>query len=364
MFNWLNKVTRSDWLLVAAISLLLILSLVLIYGISLNDPTSNYYLFKKQVLFVFLAVVGFLIVSQINYRFWQTFSKLFYWLGATVLTGVLIFGATIRGTTGWISIAGFAIQPVEFAKIALIIFLAYYFSRYAREFFLWRHVIVSGLGAMILVGLVLIQPDLGSAMVMFATWFLMLLIVGIRRSHLAVLIALVLVTVFVSWFFVLADFQRNRIMTFINPQADPLGSGYNVSQSIIAVGSGQLFGRGFGLGSQSQLHFLPEPGTDFIFAVLAEEFGFIGVIVLLGLYALLIYRLIRLSQRSQDNFVTYFCLSLVAMLLVQLFINIGMNMGVAPVTGIPLPMVSAGGSSLLATVWGLAIANSMVIDRQ
>lgn len=364
MYFWFKNLRSFDWLLTAAVLFLIVLGLAVIYGISLNDPTTNFQLFKKQLLFVGIGLACFFLLGQVNYRLWQTLSKLIYAFFVIILIGVLFFGATVRGTTGWIQIGGFGVQPVEFAKISVVIFLAQYFNRYGREFFLWRHIIVSGISVMFIVGLVLLQPDLGSSMVMVATWILMLLIGRIKKSHLAVLLGLFIIASLIGWFFVFKPYQKDRIMTFINPQSNPLNEGYNVRQSVIAIGSGQLWGRGFALGSQSQLHFLPEPETDFIFAVLAEEFGFIGVTLLLGAYALILYRLIRLANRTRDNYAAYFCLGLAAMLLVQLFINIGMNMGIAPVTGIPLPFISAGGSSMIALLIALGMVNSMAIESK
>jgi len=364
MYFWLKNLRSFDWLLTAAVLFLIILGLAVIYGISLNDPTSNFQLFKRQLLFVGVGLVSYFLLGQANYRLWQTLSKLIYAVFVIILIGVLIFGTTIRGTTGWIQFGGFGFQPVEFAKISVIIFLAHYFTRYGREFFLWRHIIISGMSVMTIVGLVLLQPDLGSSMVIVATWILMLLIGGVKKSHLAILFAIFVLVAVVSWFFVFQDFQKKRILTFVNPQSDRLDAGYNVSQSIIAIGSGQLWGRGFALGSQSQLRFLPEPETDFIFAVIAEEFGLIGVALLLAAYGLILYRLIYLANRTRDNYVAYFCLGLAAMLLVQLFINIGMNMGIAPVTGIPLPFISAGGSSMIALLIAFGMVNNMAVESK
>ncbi len=358
------KIRRIDWLMTAAILFLVLLGLIVIYGISLNRPEDSFFLFKKQLAVAVIGIAAYFAFSTVNYRIWQTFSKLIYWVFFAGLIGVLLFGSTIRGTTGWIQIGGIGLQPVEFAKIAVLIFLAKYFSDYAREFFLWRHIIVSGLSVMLIVGLILLQPDLGSAMVMVATWFLMLIIVRIKRTHLLTLILIFIATALIAWFFVLQTYQKDRIYTFINPQADPLGAGYNVSQSIIAVGSGRIWGRGFALGSQSQLHFLPEPETDFIFAVLSEEFGLIGVVILLGGYLIIIYRIIKVSLRTRDNFAAYFSLGLSSMILVQSFINIGMNMGIAPVTGIPLPLISAGGSSMIAILGALGIVNNIVSSEK
>lgn len=348
-------------MLFAAVAFLLLFGLTVIYGLSINAVAGRN-AFTKQLIFALIGIAIFIYVSGTNYRFWQTYSKVFYVAGLLALIGTLAIGTTIRGTTGWINIAGFSFQPVEFAKIALVVFLSKYFSEYAKQFFLWRHIIISGLAAGAYVCLVLLQPDLGSAMVMVGTWFLLLLVVGIRRGHLATLIVAFGIVALLSWSFVLQGYQKDRLLTFINPQKDVLGVGYNVRQSIIAVGAGQFWGRGFALGSQSQLKFLPEPETDFIFAVLAEEFGFVGSLLLVAGLLFILYRLVLIAHRTNDNFAAYFCLSLASLMTVQSFINIGMNLGIAPVTGIPLPFISAGGSSLVSMLLACGIASSIYSD--
>jgi len=273
-----------------------------------------------------------------------------------VLVAVVVFGRELKGTTGWIIIGPFSLQPVEFAKVACLVLLARYFSDNAREFYMLKHIIISGLIVLFYVGLVMLQPDLGSALVMVGIWVVMILFTGLPKKYLLWLLAIFVVTVTCAWFFVFAPYQKARIMVFLNPGLDPQGRGYNVLQSITAVGSGQLFGRGLSLGSQSSLRFLPEPGTDFIFAVIAEDLGFFGVLLTVGLLAFIIYRLFGIMSLSQDDQGSYLILGIVAMILVQSFINIGMNMGISPVTGIPLPLVSGGGSSL----WSMMIALGMV----
>jgi len=224
---------------------------------------------------------------------------------------------------------------------------------------MFKHIFRSGLITLFFVGLVMLQPDLGSALVLLGTWLVILLFTGISKKHFFWLLGAFLITVVVAWFFVLQPYQQARILIFIDPGRDAQGEGYNVIQSMVAVGSGQLFGRGLALGSQSSLRFLPEPGTDFIFAVIAEDLGLVGVTLLLGLFTFIFYRLFLTMRKSQDDFGTYLVLGISAMLLVQTFINIGMNMGISPVTGIPLPLVSAGGSSMWSIMTALGISQSI-----
>src|SRR3989344_4430433 len=359
-----HRIRIIDWPMFSAISLLVFIGLVVLYSISINPIAPDAGIFRKQLILALLGVIIFFVASNMNYRLWMTYSKVMYLLGAVLLILVLFFGATIRGTTGWFSIAGFSFQPVEFAKVGLVIFLARYFSDHSRLFFMWRHIILSGAVTLLYMALVMQQPDFGSAIVIFGTWFLMLLIVGIPRRQVVILVSVFVVSAIIGWFFVLQPYQKNRIVTFLNPQVDELGVGYNVRQSIIAVGSGRIFGRGFGLGSQSQLKVLPEPETDFIFAVLSEEYGFVGVVVLFGGMLFLLFRLVLIAQRTGDNFAAFFVLGLASLFTVQSFINVGMNIGIAPVTGIPLPFISAGGSSLLGFFFAFGIASSVVADNR
>jgi rod shape determining protein RodA len=359
MMNFFAKWQKIDWLLFFAVSILLVLGISILYSLSLNTDTSNFFIFRKQIFFALSGLALFFFFASINYNVWLTYAKLIFILFVFVLVVVLFFGQTTKGTTGWINLGFFNVQPVEFAKIALIVALARYFSHYAGEFFMFRHILKSGLMTLLFVGLVMLQPDLGSALVLLGTWLVVLLFTGISKKHFWWLTGAFLVTVVLAWFFVLQPYQQSRILTFVDPGRDPQGDGYNVIQSMVAVGSGQIFGRGLALGSQSSLRFLPEPGTDFIFAVIAEDLGLVGVTLLLGLFAFIFYRLFLTMRKSQDDFGAYLILGIAAMLLVQTFINVGMNMGISPVTGIPLPLVSAGGSSMWAVMIALGIAQSV-----
>jgi rod shape determining protein RodA len=361
MKDFILKWRKLDWSLFLAVAILLLLSISILYSLNLNVENSDFLVFKKQLFFAVSGFILFFTAANFNYSFWSTYAKVIFILFIFILITVLIFGTTVKGTTGWLYLGPFTIQPVEFAKIGLIMFLARYFSTHAQDFKLFRHIFISGLFTLIFVALVMLQPDLGSALVLLGTWIFMLLFTGIQKKHFYWLLASSVAIVTLSWFFILQAYQKSRILTFLNPSLDPMGEGYNVIQSMIAVGSGQLFGRGLALGSQSSLHFLPEPGTDFIFSVIAEELGFVGVTIVLVLFALIFYRLLLIMRKCQDNFGAYLILGIVGMLLVQTFINIGMNMGISPVTGIPLPLLSAGGSSVWAVMIALGIAESINI---
>lgn len=353
------KWRKIDWPLFFAVLILLVLGISILYSLSLNTDTSNFLIFRKQIFFGLSGLAIFFFIASINYNAWLTYAKLIFIIFVLVLLAVLFLGQTVKGTTGWLNLGIFSVQPIEFAKVALIIMLARYFSIYSGEFFMFKHIVNSGLLTLLFVGLVMLQPDLGSALVLLGTWLIILLFTGISRKHFWWLTGTFLVAIVIAWFFVLQPYQQSRILTFINPERDPQGAGYNVIQSIVAVGSGQIFGRGLALGSQSSLNFLPEPGTDFIFAVIAEDLGLVGVTLVLGLFAFIFYRLFMTMRKSQDNFGIYLILGISAMLLVQIFINIGMNMGISPVTGIPLPLVSAGGSSMWAVMIALGISQSV-----
>lgn len=359
MKNFFLKWRKIDWLMLLAVLILLVLSISILYSLNLNADSPDFLVFRKQIIFAVTGLMLFFFFASVNYSIWSTFSKLIFVLFLVVLVVVLFFGSEVRGTTGWFNFGFFGIQPVEFAKVGLIIWLAKYFSDNAGDFKYFKHIFISGLMTFFFVVLVALQPDLGSALVLFGTWVIILLFTGIRKKHLYWLLGIFLVGMVFSWFFVLQPYQKFRLSTFINPQADPQGQGYNVIQSMVAVGSGGWFGRGLALGSQSSLRFLPEPGTDFIFAVIAEDLGLFGVTVLLGLFVFIFYRLFIIMRKAPDDFGSYLLLGIVAMLLVQICINIGMNMGISPVTGIPLPLVSAGGSSLWATMIALGIAQNV-----
>lgn len=341
MFRTLFKL---DFVIIAVVALLLLVSLLALYSLSAAGGT-NYFL--KQAIF---ALVGFgvmLFVASLDYHYIQKYSTLLYFATVGILLLVLLFGTTVNGTAGWLSFGIFQVQPVEIAKVTLIIFLASFISKKKSELGEWTRVIASLVLSAVLIFLVLRQPDLGSSLVLAVIWGGMILASGLRAKHFVVLGILGSLLVVGSWF-LLADYQKARIDTFLHPENDPQGSGYNVIQAMVAVGSGGISGKGLGYGSQSQLSFLPEKHTDFIFAVVSEELGLIGAGFVLVLYGILLYRMRRIGTLASDNFGYLLTLGVMTMVFVQILVNVGMNVGMLPVTGLPAPFLSYGGSSLLS----------------
>lgn len=365
MARWnIRVLTHVDWALLGASTVLVIVGLVALASVTIAKTPPDWGTFLRQVSFLGIGALLSLVASLIDYRMVRGFSGIAYLIAVALLIGVLIFGTTIRGTTGWFTFAGISFQPVEFVKLLWIVAFAAYLARYARAFDQWRHLAISGGFALGLVVLILQQPDLGSSLVVAGTYVGLLLMANVRKTQIFLLASLLVVGAVLSYFFLLQDYQKDRIQVLFQASADPLGRGYNVTQSIIAVGSGQLFGRGFGQGTQSQLNFLPEQQTDFIFAVLAEEFGLVGVLVLLGSFAIVLTRSMRIARQSRDDFGAFLCTGISIGFAIHLFINVGMNMGLVPVTGIPLPFVSAGGSSLIASLISVGLVQSVALRRQ
>lgn len=351
---------RLDWVLIGAVILLVCFGLVELYSGTLTN-SAGWIIFRKQLIIALSGIVLMFVLSFSDYRAYKTFSKIIFFIIVFLLVAVLVAGRAIRGSTAWLQLWGGVVQPVEFAKLALLLILGRYFANHIGEAGQWRPLLVSGLIMASGVGLVLLQPDLGSAVVLVIIWLIMLFFFRLRAKQWWVLIGSGLVIMSVAWFGLLSPYQKDRVLTFLNPTSDPLGSGYNVRQSMVAVGSGQIWGRGIGLGSQSQLKFLPEQHTDFIFASIAEELGLLGAMAVLILLAAIIVRLAVIARRSEDDFGTLVCLGLAGWLGVQSFINIGGCLGLVPLTGLTLPLVSAGGSSLLAVFLSLGLAQSIAL---
>ncbi|MFZ2187080.1 MAG: rod shape-determining protein RodA [Candidatus Moraniibacteriota bacterium] len=342
---------KFDWVLVAVTLLLLGVSLLTLYSLSVVGGVDY---FLKQSIFAGLGLSMMFFVAFLDYRHIQKYSTALYFMMLLVLCAVLLFGTTVRGTAGWFSVGVFQVQPVEMSKVILIIFLASFISKKKTELGEWARVIASLVLSSALIFLVLKQPDLGSGVVLAAIWCGMILASGLRIKHLLVLALLGATLISGSWF-VLQGYQKDRINNFIHPESDPRGSGYNVLQSIVAVGSGGLSGKGIGHGSQSQLNFLPEKQTDFIFAVIAEELGLGGAFFVLSLYLVLLYRIKRIGDTASDNFGYLVAVGILIMFVAQIAINVGMNLGLLPVTGLPAPLLSYGGSSLLSLLFSIGL---------
>jgi rod shape determining protein RodA len=351
-----KKLVKLDWVIVTTVLLLLSVGVLVIYSISTSGGDGS--IFIKQLIFSAIGIGVMLAVAVMDYHYFNSYSRKIYFVSILALVLVLFFGSAVRGTAGWIGFGFAKIQPVEFIKIGLIVFLASFISQKKSELKEGSRLIVSFFLTAILVFLVLRQPDLGSAIILVGIWAGMVLISGISKRSIAILILVGFLAASIGWFF-LADYQKNRILNFLDPSFDIKGAGYNVNQAVIAVGSGGLMGKGVGHGSQSQLNFLPEKHTDFIFAAVTEELGIVGAFLTLFLYGVLFFKMRHSAMFSQDNFGYLLVSGVMVMLFLQMLINVGMNIGIIPVTGIPLPFLSYGGSSLFSFFVALGIVLSV-----
>lgn len=345
-----------DWILFLATLPLLGAGLV-----TMNSFTGDGNFFNKQLTWIILSITLFIALSFIDFRFlrktWVSISLFsFSCVSLIVLYAV---GKVTKGAISWFHFGAISFQPSDAIKLVVIIILAKYFSRRHIEIANIKHIFVSGFYAFVIFTLVLIQPDFGSAIIIFLIWFGMVLISGISKKHLFGMVMIGLLLFAGAWNFGFKDYQKNRIKNFINPLADIHGTGYNAYQSAIAVGSGQIIGKGVGYGTQSRLKFLPEYQTDFIFAAFAEEWGFVGVTILISLFGVVIWRIIRNTMRGATNFEMLFGSGVAILIIVHFIINIGMNIQLLPVTGTTLPFLSYGGTHLITEFAGLGILMGM-----
>lgn len=353
---------KLDWVLLSSVFLLIAIGLITLYSMSSfeNGLESNYFL--KQLVAVGIGIFLMLFFSFLDYRVLISYSTKLYFGAILILVGLLIWGATVRGTTGWIKLGLFNLQPVEITKLILIIFLASFLAIKKTYFSITVRIIASVVLVSVPIILILQQPDFGSSVIIMGVWLIMIFVSGMNKKTIAGLVIAGIIASSSGWF-MLKNYQKERLINFVNPERDPLGSGYNVIQSIVAVGSGGMWGKGLGHGSQSQLNFLPEKHTDFIFAVFAEEFGFFGSAVVLVLFGILFYRLKEAARLARDNFGYLMVVGISTMLFMQVLVNVGMNIGIAPVTGVPLPFLSYGGSSMMIILTSIGIIQSIFIRR-
>ena len=357
---WLH-LKKIDWLLMLSVLLLLVIGLITLYSIRSNDSV-NY--FQRQLLFASVGFFLIILISFFDYRILKNYSPiliLLYLVALALLIAVLIIGAKTRGVLGWIKLGPINFQPVEFIKLVLVLMLSKYFSTRHIEMYRIRHIIVSGIYVVVPFILISLQPDLGSALILISIWIGIMLVAGIKIRHLIILAFLAIIIFVGSWFWLLKDYQQNRIISFLNPQSDPYGHGYNVVQSLIAVGSGGISGLGMEKATQGQLDFLPEQQADFIFATFAEQWGLIGVAILFIIYGFMFYRMILISINSSNNFARLFVSGVLIMIFIQIIINIGMNMSLLPVIGIPLSLISYGGSNLIVVLISFGIIQSIKV---
>jgi len=356
MFRHLKNL---DWILIVAAVLLVSIGLTSIYSSSIGK--GDFSNFWKQLIFFGIGISLMFFFCFFQWRIFRESSHLIlilYLISLLSLVGLFFFAPQIRGVQRWYKIGPISIDPVEFTKIILIILLAKYFSMRHIEMYRIRHILLSGFYVSLPAVLTFFQPDFGSIIVLGALWIGVLIVSGIKVRHFLILLLILLLISSLSWAFLMKDYQKERILSFIAP-ADPLGANWSQNQAKIAIGAGGIFGQGLLKGSQTQYGFLPEPQTDFIFAAIAEEMGLAGVSVLLLLFLILIWRIFKIALSSQSNFPRLFSVGLAIVLISQIFINIGMNLGILPIIGISLPLVSYGGSGLITILAALGILQNI-----
>jgi len=317
--------------------------------------------FNRQLVWVLVSTVLFFVVMVPDYRFLRSGNTTFYLFLGTIalLVGVAFFGEDVMGARQRFDLGLFSLQVSDPAKLVLIILLAKYFAKRHELIGDFKHVIVSGLYTLGIFTLVFLQPDFGSAVIIFMIWFCMVLVAGIHFKHVAVVFLVGAITLATLWQFAFYDYQKARIMTFFDPLSDIRGAGYNAYQSTVAVGSGELFGKGIGYGTQSKLLFLPEYETDFIFAAYAEEWGLIGVLILFFIFSILIWRILKHAASGASNFEKLFATGVAILLLSHFFIHVGINIGLLPVTGTTIPFLSYGGSHLVTEFVAIGMVLAM-----
>jgi len=359
-------IENFDWTIIWTLLAIICIGLLSIYSALYPQiqarPTNN--LFIKQIVWL---SVGFTVMGAslfINYQKLRTSGPWLYSLVLVLLVVVFLIGKEAHGSKRWLELGGFQFQPSEFMKVIIVIQLAGCLSSQQVTTFPDLKKLLVPIGLVVLpVSLVLAQPDLGTAISLAAVAITMILFVGVRWRYLAILALTVIPLVVPVWEHLLKPYQKRRILIFFSPDLDPLGAGYHIRQSKIAIGSGMLWGKGFLNGTQNKLHFLPEKHTDFIFSVWAEEWGFVGCAVLILLFCALVFLTLRVAARSRDRFGSLIVIGMSALILWQAFINIGMVIGVLPVVGVTLPFVSYGGSSLVTLCLAIGLIENVSMRR-
>ena len=359
--SFVDKILAFDFTLCFLILLLGIISLFAMY----SSERGNFSYHTQSHLYRFsIFFLLFVIISFFRIQFWYKSAYLFYFLVLILLFGVDLFGVTASGSKRWISLFFINLQPSELMKVTLIIFLARYYNKIpSTNVNNLKYIFIPFLSFMIPAFLVVTQPDLGTAVLIAISGLIVVWLTGFKIKYFlySFLVLFCLTPIGISF---LKPYQKTRILAFLDPERDPLGAGYQIIQSKIAVGSGGIFGKGFLQGSQSYLDYLPEKQTDFIFTLFSEEFGFVGSLILLSVYALIIYRIAVIGSESRNNFSRLFCFGFAAAFFVYVTVNMAMVLGLLPIVGAPLPIMSYGGSSMLSIMIGLGIVMSCKIHNQ
>lgn len=352
-FLWYQKI---DWWIIGALIPLLFMSVS-----TLGSFDSSLSLMSRQLVWIAISFVVFFVMTALDFSFLKKTGALLWMYGGGIifLLGLFFVGSTVNGAQSWYSFGALSFQPADMMKLLLILVLAKYLARRHVAIRSMKHVVITALYFLLPFLLIFLQPDFGSAIILFFIWIGMILVSGLSKRHILLLCTIGAVIISSMWLFVFQDYQKNRIRSFIDPLSDIQGTGYNAYQSTIAVGSGEVFGKGVGYGTQSRLSFLPEYETDFIFAAFSEEWGFVGSSMVLLLFLFILIRMVMIGYHAQSNFELFFALGLVLYYMSHILVNIGMNIGLMPVTGVTLPFLSYGGSHLLIEFAGLGILMSM-----
>ncbi len=353
--------THFDWVLLLLVLLIAGIGVLNLYSATASWAPSIY---LRQLSWIGIGLAIALAVTAFDYRHLEYLGAFFYLVNVALLVAVLAFGKVTMGAARWIDLGFFNLQPSEIMKIVIILIFARYFAAREKPLgYALRDLLIPFAILAVPVVLILRQPDLGTTMLILFIGATMMLFAGIKRWTLVFLTGSGVGAAVIGWFFLLHDYQRRRVYTFLDPEKDPLGSGYHIIQSKIAVGSGGFFGKGFMQGTQSQLSFLPERHTDFAFSVFAEEWGFTGSLVLLLLFLFLIIWGIYVARRASDRFGTYLAVGVVAMIFWHIVVNLGMVIGLLPVVGVPLPLFSYGGTSMVTTMIGAGLLLNVSMRR-
>ncbi len=350
-----------DWTLLSSAFLLVCVGLAMLASSADIGGGVSPFLIRQGIALA-IGVVVIIMMMKIPYHSLRRIAPIMLCIGLLGQVVVLGAGRIIRGTVSRLDVFGLQVQPSEFVKVFLVLVLAWMFAKYRSVG--WRQLGATALVTAFPLALVMQEPDLGMAVLMAAVWFGMIIVFGLPWRIVGVVVLFGALLFTVAWQTVLLDYQKERIFTFLNPEADPLRSGYNVTQSIIALGSGQIFGRGLGHGPQSQLKFLPERHTDFILASVGEELGFVGIALVAMLYGVMLWRIILIAHTTRDPFGQGIAVGGFFLLLIGFTVNAGMNMGILPVTGIPLPLISYGGSNLITSCFLLGVIESVKIHNR
>lgn len=356
-------ISNFDWIIFGLTIVISIIGITVIYsaGLNNNGEPSNVYI--KQIYWILYGLIGMLLILSVDYHSLERFAYIFYFFIILLLLIVPVSGKMVSGAQRWLSFAQFTFQPSELAKLVIVITLARYFDdRKIRGLYKIKDLIVPAVIILIPAVLIAKQPDLGTAAVFLFIFVSMAFFTGINHKSFSMLISSFIISLPILWYF-MKDYQKNRILTLINPQSDPLGRGYHIIQSKIAIGSGGYTGKGLMSGTQSQLNFLPEKHTDFIFSVFAEEMGFTGVIFLITLYLILLIKGIDVIYHARDRSGSLMAAGIVSMLSFHIIFNIGMTTGIFPIVGIPLPFMSYGGSSLVTAFMAVGLLLNIKMRR-